>query len=141
MKTHKFGHWRYLLLNGREKKKLEFPSRERSLVRTALQRLGLRYRETVPFLNPLYKGWKGQVDAAIQWLDFAVWLDGRMVVLMFHPKHKTGGMKKHEKVSWQAKLRFLEEKGITYRVLTRSDTSQIYEFIIRTMKKRKENKS
>lgn len=137
--THAYGHWKYLLLNGREKKKLATPSRERVLVRNALLRLGLGYKETVPFLNPLFKGWKGTVEAALQWLDFTVWLGNKMGVILFNPRHRTGGLHKHQKLAWMAKLAFLRSKKIPFVILDRNDTSQIQEHLIRSMM-RKENK-
>lgn len=131
-KRHPYGNWRYLLQNGKEKKKLQFPSRERVLVRQALVRAGYRYKETIAFLNPLYKGWKGAVDAGMQWLDFTVWTGDRMVVLMFYPRAGGGGLHAYQKRAWQAKQDFLNKKGVPFIVLSRSDTSQIYEHLIKT---------
>ncbi len=132
---HKFGHWRYLLLNGRIKRGIAHPRRERILVRSALSKLGLRYKEFIPFYNPYWHGYKDTEGKAIQWLDFCIFSEGLLVIL-FDYKYPNHGFKKPERLAWEVKVRFLEEKGIPTITLPRTLTSQIYEFEIKNFIKK-----
>ena len=121
----------YLILNGRIRTKgIAHPRRERVLVRTALRKIGLRYREIVPFINPHFKGHLEEHDRSISWLDFCIF-HKKMYVLLFNPKRAEGGMHAWQKKSWQSKLQVLEEKGIPYLILDKNLSSQEYEFLIR----------
>ena len=129
--NHKWGSWRYLELNARIRKGILYPRRERVLVRSALGKIGCRYKELIPVLNPFYHGWKGKEDKAMQWLDFCVFMNGRMGVILFHPKRGQSGVKKHEKEAYEAKQRLLANKNIPILILKRNETSQVYELLIR----------
>lgn len=126
---HEYVNYRYLELNGRIKKTLQFPRRERVLVRKALGSLNVKYRELVPFINPLYRGWKNTTPAAIQWLDFAIFYD-KLMVVQFHPKYPSGGVKHYEWDKFFALLDYLEEREVPYVVVERRHTSQEYRFYI-----------
>jgi hypothetical protein len=126
-----------MVLNGRIRTKgIAHPRRERVLVRKALDDLGFRYRELVPYLNSNYHGWKGENDQTIQWLDFCVWSGKKMFVVLFEVKKHSTHQSRLE--GWAAKKRFLEEHQIPYLVVSVQETSQVYKMLIKTFV-RKEN--
>ncbi len=140
-----YGRWvnfRYLEQNGIEKRKLQFPTRPRLLVRTALERIGLKYRETEPFYNPLYNGYKNQTIGSVQWLDFVVYLKSkrRILVILFNPKHGTGGLHKRQKESFNSKCKYMEQRNIPYTVIPKTYSSYEYEIVIRRTMNRLETK-
>lgn len=119
-RRHKWGHWQSLVLNGRLRRGIDKPTRPRLLVRWAIMKLGMKYREIVPFMNPLHRG------GAVQWLDFCVWSGKKMFVIMFPPN----GSHPYEKNGLEHKKQLLREKGIPYIVVPRHHTSQIYATMI-----------
>lgn len=137
MAKHKFTHWRYLNLHGRERKKLLNPSRERVLVRSTLSELSIRYREKVLFINHYWHTYKGDKSKAPQWLDFVCYKDGLLFVLEFDPhKPNAGGLHERQRMALEAKEQYLKEKGVPYLILSRTETSQIYRFCIEDLIRR-----
>lgn len=138
MKVEKSDHpWlspHYLIRNGQIRRKgIERPHRERVLVRAALHRLKMRYKELVPFKNMDYKGRNGKHHGSIQWVDFLVYSKGKMCALIFYPNRGTGGLHKYKKESLAAKTKLLTDKGIPYLILKRNLSSMEYEILIRRL--------
>ena len=127
----KWVHPQYMLLTGRVRKGLAHPRRERVLVRKAMDSIGLRYRESVAYVNRYYDGFRGGQDRVVDWLDFCVY-HGKLYIILFHPK-KNSGLKEREWKKWYARLRHLDEKGVDYIILKRNLSSMEYEFLIRRM--------
>ncbi len=125
--------WHYLELNARMRKGILYPTRERMLVRSALNKIGFRYKEIIPFYNPLYNGHKGQYNGSIQWVDFLVYnkLTGKMFALQFDVKNRHGGVLQRKKDVHRTKQEYLKQKGIPVLVLDRYWTGQEYEMRIR----------
>lgn len=126
---HHFKHWRWLVANGRVRKGISYPRRERVLVRNALSRIGVRYRELIPFYNPHHSVIDRHVGG-IQWLDFTLF-HKRLIVLLFDPYYSTGYGAQRAVQSLEDKKRFLNEKGVPCLELGRFMTSQEYEITIR----------
>lgn len=127
----------YLILNGRIRTKgIQFPRRERVMVRKALERMHIRYKELVPVVNPFHHNWKETHTKGISWLDFTIFI-GRLAVLLFHPQYGQSGVKPHEWKAFQAKKDLLESRDIPYVILNRKSTSYEYEIMIRKMIRRK----
>jgi len=142
-----YGGWlnfRYLELNGRIRRGISRPRRERVIVRNALKRIRLVYHEIFPFYNPLYNGWKNETEGSIAWLDFVVYeRTVGMFVILFVPKYGQSGLKRHEREAFNKKQNYMEQRGIPVLVLSRRRTSQEYEaqirmFVLHIRNKRKE---
>lgn len=137
MTGHKFVTFRHLLINGRVKRGLEYPSRERSLVRKALSSLGIRYREAVVFINPYYYGSKDEYkDGTPQWLDFCIFKE-RMYAIIFYPSYKGSGVTKRNRRVFDTKIEWLKYKQIPYLILDRRHTSQVHKYKIQTFLERR----
>jgi hypothetical protein len=129
---YSYGGWitfRYLEQNAIERKEIQFPSRHRLLVRTALGRVGLRYREVFPFYNPTYHGHKNQTEGSIQWADFIVFDKQRKRIFAIQFK-LAGGAHRRTKERYGSKIKYLEQRGIPVLELKRGETAQIYEMRI-----------
>lgn len=122
--------WRYLELNSRIRKGIRFPTRERMLIRDALKRIGLRYKELVPFYNPTYNGHRNQYDGSIQWVDFLVYKN-RMFAIQFDVKNRHGGVLQRKKDVHKTRKQYLEQRGIPVLIVDRYWTGQEYEMRIR----------
>lgn len=128
-----YGGWlnhKYLELNGRIRRGIEFPRRERVLFRTSLKRMNVLYRELVPFYNPLGHSFNGDIGI-IQWLDFCLWTPKGMVVVLFDVKYPNHGVKPHEQKAFNDKKEWIMlEKKIPLRVVSRTMTSYEYQVIL-----------
>ena len=129
-KGHEFVTFRYLEMHGRMKRAPL--RREELLLIKAFNNIGLVYRRRVVFINPLYGGYKNLHDAVPQWLDFCIFY-GKMYVILFDLYRGRSGPKKREKDALKAKTDYLEQRGIEYLILSRKETSQIYEFRIKKL--------
>lgn len=123
-------HHRYLELNARIRKGIQNPRRERLALRNALANLKLRYRELVPFFNPIHTGFRDNEDGTIQWLDACIY-QNKMLVILFDVRYPGHGVKPHELRSFEAKKSYLQERAIPFLVLNRKYTSQEMEMRIR----------
>lgn len=133
MKQRPFNGWinyRYLEQNGINKRKAQFPIRERFLLKVAVDRLKIPYRQMVPFYNPLYNGWKDETEGAIQWADFVLFKE-RIFVVRFTHKYRSGGAMKYKKKSYEAMKQYLTERNIPMLTVDRHHSSQEYELLIR----------
>ena len=130
-----WGSFRYLELNGRIKKTIQFPRRERLLVRTALKHINIIYHELMPFFNPLHTGFREKENGSVQWIDFTCYTkETGMFVLQFNPRYGQSGVKPHERRAYQNKRDYVEKiKKIPFLLLSRNETSQIYEARIRRL--------
>jgi hypothetical protein len=127
-KPHKWGNWKYLVLNGRIRRKIQFPTRWHNTVKNTLKKIRIPFREIVPFKNKLYRGWKdAEPEFSIQWLDFVVYAEGKLMVLLFREREGHA----YKKKAWRAKQDFLLEKNIPFLILERSYGSQEIEVLIR----------
>lgn len=133
---HPWGSPQYMILNGRVRRKgIEFPRRERVLVRRALERAHYRYKEIIPVWNPFATGFHDDQEGAIQWFDFAVLMPSkRMGIILFDPHYGASGTHEWELRQFANKQRLLRYKRIPYIVLKRTSTSQEYEICIRRWK-------
>lgn len=101
------------------------------MVRTALSRLHIKYRELEPFFNPFHFGFRENEAGAIQWLDVCILLPNKhMAVLLFNIRYGQSGVKPHERRAEKAKHAYLNYKKIPYIVLPRTHTSQEYQAVI-----------
>lgn len=127
MEKRPYGGWinyKSLEQNALNRRGIEFPRRERILVRTALKRMGLLYMEIIPFYNPLRN--------SIQWLDFCILgPNKRMFVLLFSARYSGHGVKPHELEAEKFKVDYMKERGTPCLVLKRTYTSFEYEVLIR----------
>lgn len=136
IKPHKYGHWKYLVVNGWKKKEIANPPRHRLLVRAALTRMNCAYKEVVGFLNPHYHGRSHNMEVAMQWLDFLVYDRRRKKfgAIIFHPYSGKGGVMPNEREALAAKEKFLQEKNMRYVVLSKHEgSSQVYQVLINRM--------
>jgi len=125
--------WKYLVLNGRMRKQIKFPTRERFLAKIAVSKLGYKFMEIVPFYNPLYNGNKNQYSGSIQWIDFLIYVPRikKMIAIQFEAKSKSGGVHKRTKDVLRTKIEYLKQKGIPTLVIAKHLSSQEYEMLIR----------
>jgi hypothetical protein len=144
--TRPYGGWinyRYLELTAREKKRLNFPRRERINARAALRRLNLRYKETVPFFQPFYHGWKNDSEiGVISWFDFVVWSPkhSRMFVMQFEAKRPGYGIRKRIQDLFNALVHYCKWRGLPLLILSRRHTAQEHEISILLFLRRLENR-
>jgi hypothetical protein len=118
-----WGSAQYLILNGRIRKRaIGYPARERLMVRRALINLHYRYREAVPFRNPLRK--------SVQWLEFVVQMPGGRIIVLMFGKRLRGGWMLRELEAIKKKQEYLEGKGVPYLILPRNLSSQHYQIHI-----------
>lgn len=136
MAPHKFVHWRYLLHNGKYKKQTKNPARHWLLAKAALDRMNCIYRQKVAFINPYFHSAKGDMDKAVQWMDFCVYHRQKkcMGVILFHPYNGKSGVKQREHIALAAKIQYLETKNVRYVVLRKNEgSSQVYQVLISRM--------
>ena len=130
-----YGGWinhRYLELNGRIRKGIANPRRERLAARIALRKIGLRYKEIIPFFNPLHTGFKENENGTIQWLDFCILMPTKkMAVILFDIKQGGRGQKPYEYRSYNTKRQYLKDRNIPCLIMKRSYTSMEMEIVIR----------
>lgn len=120
-----YGGWltfRYLEQNQIFKNQIKFPPRHRWLLNTALARVGFRYKEIVPFYDPL--------SDTIQWADYLVYERNKKTMFCIQFK-LAGGSHKRTRDRYKSKIKYLEQRGIKVLQLGRGETSQIYEAQVR----------
>lgn len=129
--TNLLPEWRYIELNARIRKRAKHrPRRERLAVRTALERLHIRYREAVPIWNPLHRGVHNDLDGGVQWLDFVIFMPHKRIGVLLFGHRVGGGPKEYERRYLETKEAFLQERNIPRLTLGRISTSQEYEILI-----------
>lgn len=122
--------FRYLMLNKRIRSRgINFPRRERVLVRIALDRIRLNFMELVPFYNPLNTGFRDNENGTIQWLDFTVYShEIGMFIIQFQNTERH----EHQRRAFNDKKKYIGEiKKLPILIINRQGTSQEYEIIIR----------
>ncbi len=122
--------FRYLMLNKRiRSRSINFPRRERVLVRIALDRIRLNFMELVPFYNPLNTGFRDNENGTIQWLDFTVYShEIGMFIIQFQNTERH----EHQRRAFNDKKKYIGEiKKLPILIINRQGTSQEYEIIIR----------
>lgn len=122
--------FRYLMLNKRIRSRgINFPRRERVLVRIALDRIRINFMELVPFYNPLNTGFRNNEDGTIQWLDFAVYSHE---IGMFIVQFQNTERHEHQRRAFNDKKKYIKDvKKIPLLIINRHGTSQEYEILIR----------
>jgi hypothetical protein len=98
-------------------------------MRLALNRVRIKYREIIPFYNPMHTGYTEKENGTIQWLDFTIWM-GKLGVILFDIRRR-GGRRPYEHRAWKAKKDYLDQRNIPYLVVDRKGSSQEYEMLIR----------
>lgn len=91
-------------------------------MKMALARVGFKYKEIVPFYDPLAD--------TIQWADFLVYERNKKTTFCIQFK-LAGGAHQRTKNRYNSKIKYLEQKGIKVLQVRRDQTSQIYEAQIR----------
>jgi len=107
------------------------PPHHHLIVREALRKSGIHYKDFVMFYNK---------HDQMQYIDFLFKYKGRFVALLWDYKRRKkfgtrykwswGSMKPEEKINWARKKEFLNERGIPYLLLTRYNSSDEYRVII-----------
>lgn len=114
-----FKTWQDLVRAGKWRKKRLRPARHHLLMREALKKERLLFRDYVMFYNKYDQ---------LQYIDLLVRdKKGRMFAILWSYKQRkrhgrgvwNGGIKPREKVNWNRKIEFLEERGVPYLVLHR----------------------
>lgn len=132
--------WHQMVDNGRIRTRgIEFPRRERVLVRAALDILKFRYMEIVPIFCPLWHGKRGdKVEGDLVWYDFFYMMpNGHMACILFDliyvPSH---GSKPSERLAFQVKQDYMKQRGVPCLVLDRKSTVPEYAVQIQTFNRR-----
>lgn len=125
--------WRNLVKKGRiRQQKIQRPTREMLLLKYALQNARYRYWIGVSFWNHYFTGKHDNLTGGYQWVDYVIHIKGKgAAILLFPPGHAGGGPHEYEVRSMEQKKKYLEEKGIPYKILSRHFNSQEYEIIVR----------
>jgi hypothetical protein len=116
--------------NGRKKREIQFPRRERVLVREALRKLGVtRTFENVRVWNPEYSTKKGDVVGGWQWIDFVFVHRHRLYAILFEQTW-TGGPHKYQTRWMEQKKSLLTKRNLPHITLRRAMTGQEYQMRI-----------
>lgn len=112
---------------GRKKRDSIQLRRERVLVISALNRLGLRYWQFIEINNPLYTNRRGEVIGGQQWIDFIVsGKDRKLYAIEFYPKWGRHNPHKYQLDWMEQKKSFLLRRGIKTLVLGRGESEMNY---------------
>lgn len=122
--------WQHKINHGRKAKLRKFPTRERLLIRQALDTLRLRYWQQVRFWSPDFRG-EYNVNGNYQWIDFLIRMPhGKLGALILNPQGKSGYMHIYEREASRVKQDFLSKRGIPNVVLPKSYSRDEYQIFI-----------
>jgi len=120
--------------NGRKKKEVSYPRRERVLLREALKRLGIkRHWENVRVWNPDYTNQIGAKIGGYQWIDFVFVHRGRLFCILYSQQWNGSGAKLFQKRWLEEKKQLLKDRGYPFIVVSRMKSSQEYQMLVYRM--------
>lgn len=106
----------------------QHPRRDLLLIRKALNNLRLKWCGEVSFWNPLHRGGKNRrIQGGLQWADLVVRARPRALIILYDLPSKR--FHAHEKIAWQNKTRWLEERHPVL-ILKPNRTTQEYQILI-----------